>query len=233
MKKASDTKVQAKPASRVLPDLTKGNSPMTDTGATTDTNGTKRNKKGERILIQFIDAQGKAHGSPTSDIAGIIATAKETNTEFKLKLEQISPTTLAMLAAFGASVHLRNSVNTEPDAEKAANKMAERGAGFLKGEYRQSAVGGGALPIIFEAMERAFRAAGKNDDEITEKVAGYKALYLSGETEEEQKAAKEGVIKKLMSVKPIVAQIEVIKREREAARQAKAMESATADIDSI
>jgi hypothetical protein len=218
-----------KPKGRILPDLSK------DTKMADATQVDGKRKIGERVRIEFYGADKKPAKSPPADVQGFRAVTPQAEGDaFDFKLEEVAPETILRLAAFGASVHARNAVNTTPkgEEEQGRENMVGRLAGFLQGAYRKAATGGvGATPLILDALERAFAEKGIAPEEIAAKVAQYNDAYYAGETDEEMKEARANVTRKLSAVPEIRKAMEDIRAER-AAKRLGAIPS-DGDIDSL
>lgn len=160
---------------RILPDLSARKIDMTDVQDTTSTPSGRR-KKGERVVIEFISANGAVFDSPPEDVFAVRAIAVETATEIVVGLDKLSTSVAMQGLAFGLSVLLRNAVNTTADAAEAAEAMLARGEGFLAGKYR-SGVRSSVTPLIIRALALVMERAEKDADQIAATTAKWLARY--------------------------------------------------------
>jgi hypothetical protein len=134
-------------ASRILPDLSQKAIPMTDSKSSP----TSR-KRGNRVIIEFLDSAMNKHHTPPADILAVNCIAVETGWSTLVTLADLSPTITLQLAALGLSLLARNSGNTADDAESARDTMEARIGAIVSGSYYASGRTAGT-PLVFRAMQ--------------------------------------------------------------------------------
>lgn len=165
-------------------------------------------KKLGRIVIKFIGEDKKPYSSPTAKCLGLIAVHNPEGGALPAK--QYSHTRKDALQGkddagipdfvwqnyfFGASVHLRNQINTEKDENQARANFEARLAGFNSGIYRAASEGTESVPLVMQALRLALVASGQFTDEIVEeKVA--RQMKVWGDAD---KAGKQSLRDKLLS----------------------------------
>jgi len=180
-----------------------------------------RNEKGARVAVEFIDGNGEACSRPTADVQQVKVTHVATGKAVTLDLAMISGELLTQLAAQGASVLLRNEVNTTPDEAEAVQKLVGRYEALQNGEYYADGTRTYGTPLVIQAVEIAFT------EKFSAKVgAEKKAVYLeqwnahAGDKKAQDKARR-AIGKKLLSVPLVQAAYEALHAAK--AKPAKAL----------
>jgi hypothetical protein len=168
---------------------------------------TEEAKKAGRIVIKFIGDDKKPYSSPPAKCLGLVAVH---NPEGGLATKQYAHTRKDALQGkddsgipdfiwqnyfFGASVHLRNQINTEKDENQARANFEARLTGFNSGIYRAASEGTESVPLVMQALRLALVASGGfTDDIIEEKVARQMKVWTDAD-----KAGKQSLRDKLLS----------------------------------
>ena len=116
---------------------------------TTETKTTEKRTKGNRVKVTFIG--NTAQSTPGTDVKTVQVEAVETECRIELNLRELAPGLLLQLAAFGASVLLRNAVNTAEDASAAQDALKARYEAFCAGNYH-SGIRQSGTPLTFRAL---------------------------------------------------------------------------------
>lgn len=128
-----------------------------------------KRKKNQNIKVEYLNANGDASKSIPEDVAGvqveIIGLLNET-----IAFGDLPPSIQAQAMAFGLNTVLRNECNTAGSKEEGAVNLSDRLDGFKAGVWRPTGDGeGGGVPLVIDAMCRAFKDAGKSDEVIEAK----------------------------------------------------------------
>ena len=170
-------------------------------------NSSEENKT-KRVNIRFFASDGKTNfAAPPAECAGIaiIHTPDQDHASGKdmpahklgLKTADLKkfPDLLIQLALFGASVHLRNAINTTRDEKEAREALEERLKGFKEGVYRASGPARESVPQVVLAYKAALVSAGTFEEKVIEDKVAAKLK----EWQEADKKGKVAFRERLMS----------------------------------
>lgn len=174
---------------------------------------TPKRKKNQNIKVEYVNSAGEASKGIPEDVAAvnveIIGLLKET-----VVFSDLPPVVQSQALAFGLNTVLRNECNTAPSKEEGAVNLADRLDGFRKGIWRPTGDGeGGGIPLVIDAMCRAFKDAGTDEATIAEKREAWVEKY-NGLDKDGKKAQREA----WMNVDEVKLAFNTIKAERAAER---------------
>ena len=164
-------------------------------------------EKSRRVVCMFASRVGeatKAFAHPADGILGLRVTHNPESDlparNFDLKIEDLKKheELLVKLALFGASVHLRNCINTEKDEETARGKLEARLDGFKNGIYRTIGEGTESVPLVMKALRLALETRGDKPEVVEAKVEKQLKAW-----HEADKKGKTELRKRIMSVKEV------------------------------
>ena len=172
-----------------------------------------KRKKNQNIKVEYVAANGEASKGIPEDVVGVKVEIVGLLNE-SIAFSDLPASIQAQALAFGLNTVLRNECNTAPSKEEGAVNLADRLEGFRNGVWRPTGDGeGGGIPLVIDAMCRAFKDAGTDDETIAAKreawVERYTALDKDG-----KKAQREA----WMNVDEVKLAFNTIKAERASAR---------------
>ena len=175
----------------------------TPEAAVGEDNGKKRTNDKIKTVYLVKGADGKVTQSNSVPESGAVGIAVQLRNGFKtvLALKDVPQDMLIAAALFGLNTRLRNSVNTVPgdDVDRGQEILEGFVASLKSGSWRQNAgVGTGGVPLVIQALERAYAEAGKPISEA--KLEQIKQSYAAMDTKQRAKQSdawmKKGPVRK-------------------------------------
>jgi hypothetical protein len=172
-----------------------------------------KRKKNQNIKVEYVAANGEASKGIPEDVVGVKVEIVGLLNE-SITFGDLPASIQAQALAFGLNTVLRNECNTAPSKEDGAVNLADRLEGFRAGIWRPTGDGeGGGIPLVVDAMVRAFKDAGHSDEGIAIKREGWIEKYNLLD-KDGKKAQREA----WMNVDEVKLAFNTIKAERAAAR---------------
>lgn len=178
---------------------------------------TNTEKKAARITCRFFDQTGKQHfPRPQANGAALAVIYKPVGGSEKtlgLKWDALKghPGLVAQLALFGASVHLRNAVNTEKDEEIAEARLLARIEAFKRGDYGAATESvKESTPLVVLAFKNALEEAKVPAETVEAKVAEKLDAW-----EKADRAGKAALRSRLMGNKKVQKAFQALMVERQ------------------
>jgi hypothetical protein len=213
----ADIKAATAKGAKILPDLT-AKAPAAPQVASTEKVAVK--KKNANITTTYIDKDGKDVKSP--DQATALRVLVPGQIDEMIVFADLKPAIATAALAFGLNTVYRNTFNstynTAGSMSDAVDALVSRHEGFERGEWRTEGEGGeAAIPLIIEAIRRAYLDNGKTADDAEAQYNACLTKYRALETKE----AKAAQLKLWGARGKVQIAYDTIKAERAAARLAK------------
>jgi len=180
----------------------------------------ERNAKGSRVSVEFVDGNGLSAKRPMEGVKSLKVKSVSTGIEVEIVLRDLTADVAMRLLAQGASVLLRNTINTNENEDEAAEDLMALADAWKGGSYYPDGTRTCGIPLIIRAMERALLAAGKDAAFVQEKVQTYYAAWVEFPEDKKAQGKNRYAISKKLAAAPAIKQA-ALDIAAESARKAK------------